>query len=249
MHNFVPQNVHDQKSAIILGNLLVLGGTHIFLLYYFHDGPEPPSSGPLAEFLKIPSILDTTASQSYAKLLEANGRPAAILNARNFFRTFTLPYIASAPGMYAEIFAKYTDLLRPYLPDPFHPVPACSIDFQPLNHVIGQHSQEAGGNAMGISGSDPDRIIIEIQCSWTLASDDQLLHDISRDLTEWLGNKVPEWLAEDPRAASYLPLLMNDASGDQNVTGSYRDYAKFRALQASVDPRGFFRNRGGGFVY
>lgn len=152
--------------------------------------------------------------------------------------------------MYAEISAKFTDLLKAYLPNPFHPITQCSLDFQPLNHVIGQRSQEAGGNAMGLSGSDPDRLILEIQCSWSLASDDELLKGIGRALTDWLATKVAEWLAEDPgAAASYLPLFMNDAAADQNVTGSYRDYAKFRALQTSVDPQGFFRSRGGGFVY
>ncbi|GAB0134519.1 hypothetical protein EsDP_00002886 [Epichloe bromicola] len=249
LHNFIPQNVHEQKSAIIVSDVLFLGGANSLLVFYFHDGPEPPSSGPLAAFLKIPSLLDTTASQSYAKFLEANGRGVDLLNARISFRTFTIPYMAGEPAMYAEISSKFTALLRPYLANPLHPITQCSLDFQPLSRAIGQHSQSAGGNAMGISGSDPDRIIIEVQCSWTLASDDAILARVTRDLTEWLRSMVPRWLAEDPTAASYLPLFMNDASADQNVTGSYRDYARFRALQESVDPTGFFRNRGGGFVY
>lgn len=153
--------------------------------------------------------------------------------------------------MYAEIFAKFTSLLQEALPaGPLHPITQCSIDFQPLSHVVGQHSQAAGGNAMGLSGSDPDRILLEMECLWGLASDDDLIGRVGRALTDWLATKVAEWLAEDPgAAASYLPLFMNDAAADQNVTGSYRDYAKFRALQASVDPQGFFRSRGGGFVY
>jgi hypothetical protein len=42
---------------------------------------------------------------------------------------------------------------------------------------------------------------------------------------------------------------MNDAAGDQDVTGSYKDVAKFRALQKSVDPNGLWSTRAGGYKY
>lgn len=99
---------------------------------------------------------------------------------------------------------------------------------------------------MGISGSDPDRLLLEIQCSWSAKGDDDIFTFASRDLTDWLENKVPEWTGGKEY---YLPYLMNDAAGDQNVTGTYRDYAALKALQVSMDPDQFFRNRGGGFTY
>lgn len=104
---------------------------------------------------------------------------------------------------------------------------------------------------MGLSGSDPDRLILELQCSWSDSDDDEILYDISRQMTSWLEGKVPEWLAaaNEPTEGVYLPLFMNDAMGDQNVTGSYRDYAKFKALQQSIDPDGFFSARSGGYKY
>ena len=43
----------------------------------------------------------------------------------------------------------------------------------------------------------------------------------------------------------YLPYLMNDAAGDQNVTGTYRGYSESKALQAAMDLGEFFQNRGG----
>jgi hypothetical protein len=68
-------------------------------------------------------------------------------------------------------------------------------------------------------------------------------------MTEWLDQQVPVWLAEANMSVDYLPLFMNDAQGDQNVTGSYRDYAQFKQLQLQVDPNGLFRQRAGGFKY
>jgi hypothetical protein len=148
--------------------------------------------------------------------------------------------------MYREISDKFTALLSDILKNPLRLASQCSIDFQPFPSVIGKHSQERGGNAMGISGSDPDRILLEVQCSWSTANDDKVFQDASKKLVDWLKVKVPEWTKG---REYYLPYLMNDAAGDQNVTGTYRGYGKFKALQAEMDPQGFFKQRGGGFVY
>jgi hypothetical protein len=69
LHNFVPGNADDEKAAIILTDITAIGGAKLFLIFYFYDGPEPPTTGPLAQFLNIGSILDTTSTQSYAKLV------------------------------------------------------------------------------------------------------------------------------------------------------------------------------------
>jgi hypothetical protein len=148
--------------------------------------------------------------------------------------------------MYQEISTKFTSLVADYLKNPLRLTSQCSIDFQPFPSIIGEQSQKSGGNAMGISGSDPDRLLLEIQCSWSSKADDEIFVAASRDLTQWLEVKVPEWTGGKQY---YLPYLMNDAAGDQNVTGTYRDYAKFRALQAAVDPNQLFSQRGGGFTY
>ncbi|KAK4031403.1 hypothetical protein C8A01DRAFT_21365 [Parachaetomium inaequale] len=246
LHNFVPGNADDEKAAIILSDVTAIGGAKIFLIFYFYAEPEPPTTGPLAQFLNIDSIIDITSTQSYAKLLKSNGEGAALLQSRVSFRTFTLPYVKDAPHMYGEISDKFTSLLADILKNPLRLTSQCSIDFQPFPSVIGRHSQERGGNAMGISGSDADRILLEIQCSWSSHNDDEIFRDASKKLTEWLEVKVPEWTKG---REYYLPYLMNDAAGDQNVTGTYRGYSKFKALQAEMDPEGFFKKRGGGFVY
>lgn len=102
---------------------------------------------------------------------------------------------------------------------------------------------------MGLSSSDPDRLILELQCSWALKSDDEIMYAMSREITDWLEGKVVEWLEEAGMGGAYLPLFMNDAMADQNVTGTYRDYAKFKALQERIDPMGVFDERAGGYKY
>jgi hypothetical protein len=42
---------------------------------------------------------------------------------------------------------------------------------------------------------------------------------------------------------------MNDAGPDQDVMGSYKDSAKFKALQREVDPNGLWSKRAGGYKF
>jgi hypothetical protein len=148
--------------------------------------------------------------------------------------------------MYGEISTQFYSLVEEYLKSPLRPTSQCSIDFQPFPSAIGKQSHAKGGNAMGIRGCDPDRLLLEIQCSWADPNDDEIFHQAARDLVTWLEAKVPEWTGGKEY---YLPWLMNDAAWDQNVTGMYRDYAKFKALQEEMDPENFWSGRGGGFTY
>lgn len=150
--------------------------------------------------------------------------------------------------MYQEIRDKLAEITKPFLTI-LRATSQFSADFQPLPSIIGAISESKGGNAMGLTASDPDRLILEIQGSWVLASDDTEGYSLSKKLTDWLDEQVPKWLAEAGMASQYLPLFMNDAAGDQDVTGSYKDVEKFRALQRSVDPKGLFSTRAGGYKY
>jgi hypothetical protein len=150
--------------------------------------------------------------------------------------------------VYKEIRDKLAEIAAPFLTI-LRPTSQFSLDFQPLPSIIGKMSESKGGNAMGLTGSDPDRVILEIQGSWILPSDDTEGYSIGKQLTDWLDVQVSKWLAEAGMSSQYLPLFMNDAAGDQDVTGSYKDVAKFRELQKSVDPNGLWSTRAGGYKY
>lgn len=101
---------------------------------------------------------------------------------------------------------------------------------------------------MGLSSSDPDRIILEYQCLWSNKNDDEVLRGMAKEMTRWLENMRPKWLAE-AGAENCMPYFMNGAAEDQKVMESYRNYEKLKALQMSIDPDGLFRTRLGGFKY
>lgn len=251
LHEFVGHGAEDPKAAIIFTDLVLGVGTRSKLIYYFYDGPTPPTSGPFAQFFNILNLACLPKRQKYSELLRANGEPLRLLNARSFFRTATIPYIASRPQMYKEISEKLAKTTALFLNTP--PLVRgiqFSVDFQPLPSVIGKKSAAKGGNAMGLGASDPDRIVLIYQGAWNLPSDDEAAFKIAREVTSWLDEVVPQWMAEAGMPLdTYLPLFVNDAMFDQPVYQSYRDYERFKALQKSVDPDGLFSTRTGGFKY
>ncbi|KAH7029743.1 uncharacterized protein B0I36DRAFT_246204 [Microdochium trichocladiopsis] len=247
LHKFVANGASDPKAAIIHSSI-VFSGIQSHVVFYFYDGPSPPTEGVLAEYLRISSTLDTTKARSYSDLLKSNGEPVAPLNARQSFRTYTLPFIPSNPAVYVLTRDKFTQIAQPFLA---RTTSQFTVDFQPLPSAVGAHSELAGGNAMGLRGGDPDRTILVLHGSWEFASDDDAGHAIAREVSEWLDAMVPEWLGQAGMNSTglYMPLFMNDGAWDQNVTGSYGDYARFKALQEQMDPQQVFAQRLGGFKY
>lgn len=75
LHNFVPGNAEDPKAAIILTDITAVGGLKLFLIFYFYDGPEPPTEGPFAQFLDIESTIALTSTRSYADLVRPSPIP------------------------------------------------------------------------------------------------------------------------------------------------------------------------------
>jgi hypothetical protein len=151
--------------------------------------------------------------------------------------------------MYSEIQAKFVEITKPFL-TVLRPTSQFSVDFQPFPAIIGKISESKGGNAMGLSSSDADLVILEIQGSWALPEDDAMAYALSRQLTEWLDQEVPKWLDEaGMNPGIYRPLYLNDAAGDQAVMQSYKDYGALKALQKQYDPNGLWSERAGGFKY
>lgn len=103
LHEFTANGAQDPKAAVIVSQLVAVGGSKSNIMYTFYDGPTPPTTGPFADFLKIPGIGCNPKTRSYADLVSAhmylismtstnsiklktNGEPARLLNSRVSFR-------------------------------------------------------------------------------------------------------------------------------------------------------------------
>ena len=70
LHNFAGNGAQDPKAAIIFTDLVAALGVTTKLVYYFYDGPARPTSGPFADFFKIPGIACAPKTQKYTELDE-----------------------------------------------------------------------------------------------------------------------------------------------------------------------------------
>jgi hypothetical protein len=85
LHAFVPGNNDDTKAAIILTHNFNADGSEIFLIFYYYEGPEPPTTGAFAKFLEIEPTIDQTATRSYADMVSlARGLPSTNFNKSDF---------------------------------------------------------------------------------------------------------------------------------------------------------------------
>jgi FAD/FMN-containing dehydrogenase len=71
LHEFTNKGAQDPKAAIIFSQLVALGGLKTNIIYTFYDGPTPPTSGPFADFLKIPGLGCAPKTRSYADLVRS----------------------------------------------------------------------------------------------------------------------------------------------------------------------------------
>lgn len=69
LHEFTGKGAQDPKAAIIFTDLVLTVNTTTKLVYYFYDGPTRPTSGPFADFFKIPSLLCAPKTQKYSELV------------------------------------------------------------------------------------------------------------------------------------------------------------------------------------
>jgi FAD/FMN-containing dehydrogenase len=125
------------------------------------------------------------------------------------------------------------------------------IVLQPFPRAFGKASDERGGNAMGLSGKENDRFVLEIAGVYNSKDDDEQMQAWGREFTDQLTSRLKTVVENAKRTGSsvgeYNPYFMNDAGPDQDVMGSYRDAKKFTTLQKELDPKGLFSKRAGGF--
>ncbi|KAF1813617.1 FAD-binding domain-containing protein [Eremomyces bilateralis CBS 781.70] len=251
-HDFI-SNPSDPKAAIIVNHNMVMGGVTIVQVFFFYDGTTPPSAA-FNGLLEIPSVQDQTAVRSYAELLDFNSEGAAGFKHRSSWRSITLPLLPGDGGIdfMQNLVNNWQNISLPYFSQ--HAEAVQTIAIQPLPSLFGKHSQAAGGNAMGLTGSDGPRYIIELSSIWGSpqnGTDDQTIYGLATQVTKYAERSLATALRQPVNrgAERYNPFFLNDANFNQDVLKSYKDYNSFRWLQRRNDPAGLFLRRVGGFKY
>ncbi|KJY01491.1 FAD-binding domain-containing protein [Zymoseptoria brevis] len=261
--NFI-RTYPDAKAAIIpvfqfglpLNLLNAVTGPIVF---FFYDGPTPPSSV-FAEFEAITPLVSDTSTKSYYDLSQEAGG-AGLNGFGNSFREVTVQNLPEDMMVdYLDVYwnRTYKRVLTDGLEQPLD-VQLVGFTPQPVSVRIAEASQAQGGNALGLDPKNGDRIWIENQFLWAsgpLCKErcPQYSKDLSEDLLQWqkktYGNVPPtNYQSGDLSFINYNPMFMNDAAPDQDVYTSYGsdNLRRLQAAKKHYDPTGFFTNRQGGF--
>jgi hypothetical protein len=144
-----------------------------------------------------------------------------------------------------------------------------SIAFQPLPRHVIRETERRGGTPMNFKEELGDHIIIEMDISWTKGRFDKQIYDAGTGITaqidslyqtKFKGQKATNMkqlsvLDQSPISNTtavndgYLPIFANDATWDQGVYRSYKDYEKLGQIQKKYDPNGFFSKRTNGWRF
>ncbi|KAF2670690.1 FAD-binding domain-containing protein [Microthyrium microscopicum] len=245
-HEFVGNPSADPKAAIIVDSAHILFNSSFYMVYFFYDGATPPK-GAFGKLGDIKPTLDLCKTRTYPELLAFNSLGADATGLRTSFRSLTLPYMTDRPDVYKEIESAFSNLTNSLTSKSY--ISMGTLAFQAFPNLIGKQSEKRGGNAMGLSSQDKNRFIIELNFVWNKAEDDKLVWQIGKSLTDMVEKRIiTNKTSSSIVSETYVPLFMNDAAYDQEVTSSYKNVQRLSQIQRQMDPYGFWK-RAGGFKY
>ncbi|OKL61452.1 hypothetical protein UA08_03482 [Talaromyces atroroseus] len=234
----------DDKAAIIP----TCEHTALFTTWFvfaFYDGPTPPD-GIFNNFTDIGPLTDTTQTfDSYYDLLQSND--AYDLHGQRYgIATETTPLPNATVGLEVmttlfEIFYNTTEEVIGDL------AMIGTIAFQPMPRTITSKALALGGDLLSFPDTT-DYIIMELDISHFLASDDNSTEAALQAEYTALNNQIQKFISEGVLADVYRPLFMNDAHGTQDYWGRISTADRARATREKYDPEMFWQNRtSGGF--
>lgn len=166
--NFTANN-DDPKAALIpTFDFAGVVGLDIpaVLLFFFYDGAAP-ANGVFDSLDAIPAIIKNTKTQTYEDVTkEVLGGKIEGLRFQIRENTFPNLPVANMSTFLEEHFDTIgKEAAIGALLDPLD-FRLITFAVQPLTHIISGASEDAGGNALGLSRADGDRIWIEYDIAW-----------------------------------------------------------------------------------
>ena len=73
LHNFTITGAEDPKAAIIFADFFMFKKLSLYMVFLFYDGEEPPTTGPFADLLEVPAMVDFTSTKKYSSLVSFIG--------------------------------------------------------------------------------------------------------------------------------------------------------------------------------
>lgn len=235
----------DDKAALILTSVKVIGLVDVWVMFAFYDGPSPPD-WVFANFTAAGTLTNTCKTQSYASLLSANN-VGVVKGSVYSIGTETMPLPSSQNG--AEVMGAFHSHWRSVAGSVgLVPGVIANVAYQPFSKRMARVARAKGGDIMDID-DDVDRIIIELNYSYLFKLNRDQMDKAMVETYDGFRKLVQQFQGKGKLPEAYLPLFMNDGYYRQDVFGRLRPAQRSLAqsVAAQVDPQGMWRTRTGGF--
>jgi hypothetical protein len=245
VRDFTEYNEDEKAAVIVTAERTNVNVVDSWIIFLFYDGPTPPA-GTFDNFTDVNPLLDTTRTRTYADLMALSNWvivKASVVDIST--ETSPLPSSANAKEVMQTLHEHWRNISSTTL---LVPGIVASIAWQPFQKRIAQKARALGPDLIDADDA-VDRIIIEMNYAFV----PQTLYSSMADTMEatYMGvrNRVLAWQQEGKLAQAYLPLFMNYGFFRQDYFGRLRPESRALAKRVSeaVDPRGFFRDRTGGW--
>ena len=198
---------------------------------YEYTKPVQNPSSSFDELLAIKPELPKTNTLRLANLTSLTTELEAAADLRDLFATLTF---ANDADIIAEVYAMSQKLL-----EPIKTTKGLNwiTMFQPLPSIISQHSQERGGNVLGLDRAKGNQVLFLFFVQWDDASKDAQIQTAASTFVK----QIQQLTASKGKANDWIYL--NYALADQDVLGSYgpENVALLKAASRKYDPSGVFQ--------
>ena len=246
---------HDHKAAVIVtAERSTVNVIDSWIIFVFYDGTDVPP-GMFKNFTDAGPLLNSAKVQTYAELI-GNTKwvtfPGYVSNVMIATETVPLPSAARADevmidGLHAHwrnVTGGATQLV---------PGIIASIAYQPFPRAIAAQARNRSVDLIDCD-DDADRLIIEVNYSYINVGETQALYSqMTRKMEDTYGgirSLVKRWERSGvlPKGL-YLPVFMNYGFFRQDYFARLKpaNRALAKRVANAVDPRGFFRDRTGGW--
>ncbi|KAI0753246.1 FAD binding domain-containing protein [Daedaleopsis nitida] len=250
-------NYPDEKAGIIMtSEITVANAVHIWIMFLFYDGPEPPV-GTFDMFTSLKPDINSAKTRSYYDLLGFNDW-AVLKGSIYTIATETTTLSPNASETFAHLQNCYNHWANVSKSVMDVPGLVASVAFQPYPAKFAQRAKAVdaahGGSGDMIAFDDAaDRIIFEFDFSYWPgfgAGNDVKVDDATVRLYGGMKDVVDAAVGAGSIPDAYRPLFMNDGYFRQDYWGRINPDSKALAesVVSSVDPDSFWKTRtAGGF--
>ncbi|CZR63992.1 related to FAD dependent oxidoreductase [Phialocephala subalpina] len=245
IRNFTAE-YENEKSAIIATNEITLATlVNIWAIFLFYDGAAPPA-GTFDMFTSLSPTLDTTGPQNYSAFVSAED--SLVITGQIYTIMTEMSPLPDTTNGYEVMKAYHDQWYNVTMSNALVTGLVATMAWQPLPKRLAAHALSQGGDLLALS-PDVDRILMEVDFSYDLPTDDTQINAGVKEIFTGLRSLEQGFVKEGKLEDAYVPLFMNDANFQQDYWGRLSPgTAEFaRAVRDEVDPRGLFRERTGGF--